>query len=179
VLVYTDRRQAAPRDLATVVSAAVAGGATRVVLREKDLPDGARAALEARLRAEVGDLLLVSGVDGRHRDRGGRVVGWACHTAADLAAAAALGAAYATLSPVFPKPGYGPPLGLHRLRRMCASAPLPVYALGGIDSPARAGECLAAGATGVAVMGVVMRAADPAAVVRSLVEVTCASQPSH
>jgi thiamine monophosphate synthase len=177
VLVYTDRRLAAPRDLATVVSAAVDGGAARVVLREKDLPDAARAALEARLRAVVGDLLLVSGVDGRHRDRDGRVVGRACHTAADLAAAAAGCAEYATLSPVFPKPGYGPPLGLDRLREICAGAPLPVYALGGIDSPARGAACLAAGAAGIAVMGAVMRAADPSTVVRSFVEVTCTSQP--
>jgi thiamine-phosphate pyrophosphorylase len=44
---------------------------------------------------------------------------------------------------------------------------LGVYALGGIG-PAQAAACLAAGASGVAVMGVVMRAEDPSAVVRSL-----------
>jgi thiamine monophosphate synthase len=174
VIVYTDRRLAAPRDLATVVRAAVAGGARRIVLREKDLPDAARAALEARLRADVGDLLLVSGVDGAHRDGAGRVVGRACHTAADLASAADL--EYATLSPVFPstsKPGYGPPLGLARLRELCAGAAVPVFALGGVDSPARAAACVAAGAAGVAVLGVVMRAADPSTVVSSLLEGIC------
>jgi len=174
VIVYTDRRLAAPRPLAAVVCAAVAGGAWRVVLREKDLADEERAALEARLRAEAGDRLLVSGTDGRHRDGTGRVVGRACHGGAELVAAAAEGAAYATLGPVFPttsKPGYGPALRLHGLRALCAGARLPVYALGGIDSPDRAAACVAAGAAGVAVMGSVMRAADPSTVVRSLVEV--------
>jgi thiamine-phosphate pyrophosphorylase/hydroxymethylpyrimidine kinase/phosphomethylpyrimidine kinase/thiamine-phosphate diphosphorylase len=180
VIVYTDRRLAAPRDLATVARAVAAGGAIHVVLREKDLPDGARAALEARLYAEIGDLLLVSGVDGRHRDRTGRVIGRACHDRDELGEAAAEGAAYATLSPVFPTPSKPrPPLGLARLREACAHAPLPVYALGGIDSPERARACVESGAAGVAVLGAAMRAADPSTVVRRLVEAVCGSHRSR
>jgi len=45
---------------------------------------------------------------------------------------------------------------------------VPVLAIGGINA-ARLGELIAAGAAGVAVMGGVMRAADPAQEVRSLV----------
>jgi thiamine-phosphate pyrophosphorylase len=48
-------------------------------------------------------------------------------------------------------------------------APVPWLALGGIDSPDRAAECVAAGAAGVAVMGAVMRAGDPERVTRELV----------
>jgi thiamine monophosphate synthase len=44
---------------------------------------------------------------------------------------------------------------------------LAVLALGGVD-PATAGACVEAGAAGVAVMGGIMRAADPAAAVRAL-----------
>ena len=68
------------------------------------------------------------------------MVGRSCHDAAELRAAAAEGADYATLSPIFrpiSKPGYGPPLGLSRLADLCAGAGLPVYALGGIETAAR------------------------------------------
>ncbi len=67
------------------------------------------------------------------------------------------------------KPGYGPPLGLAGLAAGCRAAPsLPVLALGGVDRDT-VGRCVAAGASGVAVMGAVMGAADPRAVVRALV----------
>jgi thiamine monophosphate synthase len=178
VIVFTDRRQAR-RPLVDVVAAAVEGGARLVVLREKDLPGGERAALAARLRAvlaPVGGRLLLAGrdhlaaADPFPADRPG-LVGRSCHDAAELAAAADEGCDYATVSPVFPtpsKPGYGPPLGPARLADLCAGARLPVYALGGVTDAARAAACLEAGAAGVAVMGAVMRADDPAGVVRSL-----------
>jgi thiamine-phosphate diphosphorylase len=184
VIVFTDRRQAR-RPLPDVIAAAVDGGARLVVLREKDLPDGERAALAARLHAVLapagGQLLLagrVAGPDGQHlaaadpwpvAPRG--LIGRSCHSAAELTAAAAEGAAYATLSPVFPtrsKPGYGPALRLGRLAELCAGAGLPVYALGGVESGERAAQCRDAGAAGVAVMGAVMRADDPAAVVAAM-----------
>ena len=176
VIVYTDRALAAERPLATVAAAAVAGGAARVVLREKDLPVDARSALAASLRRGIGDRLLVSDVDGAHRDGSGRVVGRACHSAAEVASVAGL--EYVTVSPVYPsasKPGYGPPLGLSTLRDWCSASAVPVLALGGVDSPERAAACVRAGAAGVAVMGAVMTAADPTAVVRELVEAVCAN----
>jgi thiamine-phosphate pyrophosphorylase len=179
VIVYTDRRLA---DLSTVVPAAVAGGATHVVLREKDLPAAERSALAERLRAAIGDRLLVSGVDGRHRDRTGRVVGRACHDRAELAEAAVEGVRYAILSPVFSasKRGDGLPLGLSTFQALCAGVPVPVCALGGIDTAARAAACVRAGAAGVAVLGAVMRAADPSTVVSQLKEAVCAvNRRSH
>jgi thiamine-phosphate pyrophosphorylase len=185
VIVLTDRRQAR-RPLEHVARAAVHGGARLIVLREKDLLDGARRALGARVRAAIapfGGLLSwagrVAGPDGQHlaaadpwpaRARG--VMGRSCHDASSLADAAAEGAAYATVSPVFAsrsKPGYGPPLGTAGLGELCAGAALPVYALGGIETADQVAECRAAGAAGVAVMGAVMRAEDPAALVAELV----------
>ena len=65
------------------------------------------------------------------------------------------------------KPGYGPAVGLAALAEAARLAPGPVVALGGIDETNLA-ACLAAGARGIAVMGEVMRAADPEAVVRRL-----------
>ena len=70
-------------------------------------------------------------------------------------------------SPVFltaSKPGYGPALGLDGLARIIAQVPGDIVALGGI-TPENAAACLAAGARGIAVMGEVMRAADPQATV--------------
>jgi len=45
---------------------------------------------------------------------------------------------------------------------------VPVLAIGGVNT-ARVGELIATGAAGVAVMGSVMRAADPGQEVRSLI----------
>lgn len=76
-----------------------------------------------------------------------------------------------TLSPVWEtasKPGYGPALGVEGLAAAVAAVPgLPVYALGGIG-PGRVAACVEAGAVGVAVMGAVMGAVDPGAVVRQI-----------
>lgn len=105
------------------------------------------------------------------------LLGRSCHDATELAGATADGVDYVTLSPVAPspsKPGYGPALGrdgfarlLDEVRRRGAQPP-PVLALGGVD-PDIARAAVLAGASGVAVMGGVMRAADPTAYVRSLV----------
>ena len=81
-----------------------------------------------------------------------------------------------TLSPIFAsasKPGYGPALGLERLGEVAAAVhPMPVIALGGIEDEAGVRACLDAGAAAVAVMGAVMRAADPAGLFARLVRAT-------
>lgn len=180
LLVLTDRRQAR-RPLLDTVRAAVDGGARAVVLREKDLPRDERLRLADALRPLLGavsGLLVVASdaaipSDGVHLSgadplpaRRPPLVGRSCHHPSDLDAAATEGADWATLSPIFPspsKPGYGPALGPAALR----DAPLPVFALGGVDA-ARAEACMAAGAAGVAAMGAVMTAEDPAAAVAAL-----------
>jgi thiamine monophosphate synthase len=162
VLVLTDRSRTGGRALVDVVR-----GAPAVVLREKDLPRGARARLAAQLRPAVGMLLIASDDsipgDGVHLAASDPmpsvrpvVLGRSCHSREGLVRAAREGCDYATLSPIFrspSKPGYGPPLGVDALR----DAPLPVYALGGVDET-NAAACLAAGAAGVAMMGAAMRA---------------------
>jgi len=187
LLVLTDRTQCAGPLVATIATA-VRCGARAVVLREKDLPDPARAELAAELRAvlePVGGVLIVAGrpddtarpaaVDAVHlaaadafpRPRP-RLVGRSCHSAEEMARAAAQGCDYVTVSPVFgtpSKPGYGPPLGVDGLAGLVRLRPPasalsrpPAYALAGIR-PGDVAGCVAAGAAGVAVMGPVMR--DP------------------
>ena len=191
LLVLTDRDQSrtAGRTLAETVAAAVAGGATAIVYREKTLPGPQRRALGRRVAEACGSATLIVASDPvLARDLGATtvhlaaddpwpeeddlIVGRSCHGAVELAGAAARGAAYATLSPVFAtdsKPGYGPALGLDGLTTLVDDARLPVYALGGIRAATVRG-CLAAGAAGVAVMGTVMGADDPDAAVRALLD---------
>jgi len=99
------------------------------------------------------------------------LIGVSAHSPEEAAAQLAAGADYATLSPIFltaSKPGYGPAVGLDALARAARLAPGPIVALGGIDE-ANIASCLSAGAAGIAVMGEVMRAADPAATIRRLI----------
>jgi len=74
------------------------------------------------------------------------------------------------------KPGYGPALGVDGLAAIVRASPVPVIAIGGIDA-ANVAHCLAAGAAGIAVMGSVMRAADPAAEMARLVAALAGAQP--
>jgi thiamine-phosphate pyrophosphorylase len=183
LIVVTDAEGTGGRPLLEVVGAAIDGGARAVLLREKHRSRSQRQALAEALRAAlapVGGVLLVASdptivADGVHlaaaddypRNPSGRGVGRSCHSAADLEAAAEQGCDYATLSPIFltaSKPGYGPALGTSSL----AQPPLPTWALGGVDA-GHARSCLDAGAAGVAVMGAIMRAEDPAAVTAALI----------
>ncbi|GAA2328502.1 thiamine phosphate synthase [Dactylosporangium salmoneum] len=163
LLIFTDRHLA-DRPLEDVIAMAVDGGAREVVLREHDLPPRRRLKLASTVRNvldQVGGRLLLEEDPVLRK----------CHGLEDLLAAAADGVTYATLSPIYPtrsKPGYGPPLGLAALGRMAQVAPVPVYALGGVDTPARVRDCLDEGAAGVAVMGAVMRSDDPARLVKEL-----------
>lgn len=193
LLVLTDRRQCR-RQLTEVLRAAVEGGARTVVLREKDLPDAERAALAGKaeaLLAPVGGRVVLAGTgvraDAVHLSSSDPLpsprpllLGRSCHDAAAVARAAAEGCDWVTASPVrltATKPGYGPPLGLEGLAALTAT-PVPVYALGGLTA-ADAPGCLDAGAAGIAVLGAVMRADDPAAAVAQLLAALSSSPDAH
>jgi thiamine-phosphate pyrophosphorylase len=186
VLLITDRLQARV-PLEEVAAAAFEGGCRWLLVRDKDLPGPERVALARRLIAlgrPLGakvlmsadcEAVLAAGADGVHLPRdgdpaatrarlgGGALIGISAHGLAEAAGAAAGGADYATLSPIFEtasKPGYGPALGPAGMSEVARRVALPILALGGITGE-RAGPCLAAGAAGVAVMGGVLAAGDP------------------
>ena len=99
------------------------------------------------------------------------LIGVSCHSIVDAQRAELAGADYVTLSPVFEtasKPGYGPALGLKGLVAAAREVSIPLIALAGISS-ANTEDCIQHGARGVAVMGGVMQAEDPAAAVKSLI----------
>jgi thiamine monophosphate synthase len=200
LLVLTDRSQLPlGRSLLSTLLEAADAGATAIVVRELDLSDAQRAALAEPL-VERGVTVIAAhrafaGARGVQLPAGGGapsgaglwspsdrhdagaatvtpryswVVGRSCHTPEEVRRAAADGAGYATLSPFAEtpsKPGYGPALPIDAFREL----PIPAYALAGI-TPDNAGAARDAGAHGVAVMGAVMRSADPGATVARLLE---------
>ena len=87
-----------------------------------------------------------------------QLVGTSAHSAAEIAEAAALGADYATLSPIFAtacKPGAAP-LGIAALAAACQKSPIPIFALGGIGRD-KLDACIEAGAAGCCMMSELMR----------------------
>ena len=197
LLVISDRNLAR-FPLPELAAAAFESGLRWFMLREKDLGDDALEALASEIAARArpfGARLMINGnaavaarlgVSGVHggvhlpqgqcpgearRLAGNKaLIGVSAHGEAEARRAAGEGADYVTLSPVFTptsKPGHGPALGIDELGRVAGAVDIPVVALGGIDA-ANAGDCLAAGAAGVAVLGGVMAAADPREVVAAL-----------
>jgi thiamine-phosphate pyrophosphorylase len=193
LLVITDRHQAR-HSIESVAEAVGQAGGRWLLLRDKDLEPAGRCILAARLAAIASrhgmhlsvsrdvDLAAEYGASvhlqsaaavGTARQRLGRDahVGVSAHTLADVEAAAAAGADYVTLSPIFltaSKPGYGPALGVGAITQ-AAKAGIAIVALGGIRADA-ARPCLDAGAAGVAVMGEIMRSDDPRRSVGGFIE---------
>ena len=200
LLVISDRRQAR-RPLEELAEAIFAGGCRWLSLREKDLPPAERRALLSALMMvgrrwgatvtvhEDVDAAVISGAAGVHLPSAGNpeaararlpdgLIGASAHSAAEASALLGSGADYVTISPVFitaSKPGYGPAIGLGGLAEVAARVPGPVIALGGITA-ANAPLCLSVGASGVAVMGEVMRAANPQAAVEAMLAAISGSQ---
>ncbi|WP_460792873.1 thiamine phosphate synthase [Nocardioides maradonensis] len=175
----------------SLLPALVAAGVDCFQVRDKTL-DGAglvaltRAALATGATVVVNDrvdVALVAGAHGVHvgatdiavadvlRIAPDLLVGATCRTGADVVAAAAAGADYAGVGPVFvssSKAGLPEPLGPDGLGGVVGSG-LPVVAIGGI-TPRNVGPVADVGAHGVAVIGGIWREPDPVAAVRALAE---------
>jgi len=194
LLLVTDRRQTR-LPLQDIIAAALDAGCRWVSLREKDLPRDEQILLARTLlptvHASAGKLMLhgevalanAAGLDGVHLASGGdpaaaravigpgRLLGVSIHTAAEAAAIDPAFVDYALAGPAFEtvsKPGYGPEIGRKGLLEIANAARVPVLAIGGVNPP-RVAELVAVGAAGIAVMGGVMRAADPAQEVDGLI----------
>lgn len=195
MLVLTDRSQLPlGRSLVATVAACVDAGATTVVVRELDLAPDRRAALAEALAALGANVVaahtpLPAATAGLHLPASCKAelatltarcnstqasltplyklgVGRSCHTAEEVRRAAGARNAWATLGPfaaTASKPGYGPALSSEEFQDL----PIPVYALGGIDET-NAGTAIDSGAHGVAVMGAIMRSADPGRTARRI-----------
>jgi thiamine-phosphate pyrophosphorylase len=202
LLLVTDRRQAR-RPLLEVAAHAITAGCRWVSVREKDLPEEDQLALvrallpiarrhgaRVSLHGEAA-LAKAANADGAHlsarnnpiaaRELLGpdKLIGVSIHTVTEADAIDPGVVDYAIAGPAFEtvsKPGYGPEIGRKGLAEIAAAARVPVLAIGGIN-PTRAAEVLAAGSAGIAVMGGVMRAADPRREMQALLATIAGARP--
>lgn len=193
LLLVTDRRQAR-QPLREIVAAALAAGCRWVSVREKDLSEDDQIALVRTLLPTArrhgatltihgqADLAKAAHADGVHLPAGGdaaasrkllgpgKLLGVSIHTATEAAAVDPAIADYAIAGPSYEtasKPGYGPEIGRKGLADLARTARVPLVAIGGLNAT-RAAEVLAAGVVGIAVMGSIMRSADPAREMKAL-----------
>ncbi|HEX5938025.1 MAG TPA: thiamine phosphate synthase [Actinomycetota bacterium] len=175
-----------------IAAAALEGGASAVQLRAPELADDRLLPLATSLAATCADagatfivndrvdVAIGSGAAGVHlgqedelsgarTDLGpDRILGVSVSSVEQARSAERAGADYLGVTvwstPTKPE---AVPMGLDGLRDVAAATALPVVGIGGIDA-GNAREVLAAGASGVAVIGAVAAAPDPAEAVREL-----------
>lgn len=154
-------------------------------IREKDLDDRTLFALTRGALAHANgtecriivngraDIALSAGAHGVHLPSSGLqiqdirkwvpedfLIGVSVHTASEIRRACSQGVDYLLLGHIFPtesKAGYGAPLGLARLKKVCAATGVPVLGLGGIKEEL-IDSVLAAGAAGVAAISLFQEA---------------------
>ena len=195
----TDRNAPPSGDFLSALEAALSGGVRFVQFREKDLPVDERLKLGREVTSLANEhdaCLLVNGgaelaktldADGVHLGKGTvsvsavraggykGLIGYSAHSGEEAARAFSEGADLVTLSPVFPtnsKFSSGPVLGLDKFERELAVAGGTVYALGGVGTE-NASSCIERGAHGVALIGAILAADDPARAAREVRAALC------
>lgn len=174
----TDRKSLATEDaLVAAMARNLTDGVDWIQIREKDL--SARALCELVRKAlalpnpagtkflvnDRMDVALAAGAAGVHLPArsvaprilraitpGGFLIGVSCHTLEEVRGAEAGGADYVLFAPVFAplsKTSDLAPRGLEALAEAAQAVRIPVIALGGVTRQ-NAGDCIAAGASGVA-----------------------------
>ena len=196
LLLITDRRQAR-LPLIEAVTAALAAGCRWVSVREKDFSEDEQIALVGKLLPTArrygarlmlhGDAALAQACDAdgvhlparsdpraaRHVLGADKLIGVSIHTITEAEVLDPHTVDYAIAGPAYEtpsKPGYGPEIGRKGLAEIAAAARVPVLAIGGLNAT-RAAEVLAVGPAGIAVMGSIMRAADPGGAMQALLAV--------
>ena len=195
-MVITDPVLLKGRDSVAVCRAAVQGGATMIQVRWKD---GAPADVLELTRALVAalpvpvlvndrvDIALAAGAAGAHLGwddvplaalrphlPAGFVVGVSVGSSEEADRALGTAADYWSVGPCYATPtksDAGAPLGPAGFEALARRAPegIPVIGIGGIRAD-NARSIIAAGAAGVAVIGAVLGAGDPAAAARALLD---------
>lgn len=160
------------RELVELMRKAIAAAATTTKILVNDRLDVALAAGAAGVHLGGESTPVAEMVRWRRSGHtpSGFLIGASCHSLAEVLAAEHEGADYIFFGPVFATPSklqYGSPHGIEPLAEICSRASIPVIAIGGI-TPENAGECLRAGAAGIAAIRLFQQAADVTAVVDRL-----------
>jgi thiamine-phosphate pyrophosphorylase len=191
----TDSRQSRGRSNLEIVQAAVRGGATVVQLREKEMTtrqllvegrqirDFLRSAGVVFLVNDRVDVALALDADGVHLGKDdipvttarrllgkAKIIGMSVEHPDELEATVASGADYLAASPIYTtptKPELETGLGLEGLREIRKRTSLPIVAIGGMNRQT-AGDVIAAGADGVAVVSAIVAADDPETAAREI-----------
>lgn len=182
------------RGLQELLPAAIAGGVDVVQLREKHLPDAELIAAASAARAlceRLGALFIVNdrpevaravGADGVHVGQedmpaaqvralvgADMLIGVSTHSPAEIEAVDAGVVDYIGVGPIHEtptKPGRAA-VGVELVRYAAAHAPVPFFAIGGLDA-SNLPAATAAGATRVCVLRAIAAAADPELAAREL-----------
>ena len=185
--IITDQRISHGRSHLEVAEAAIAGGATIIQFRDKEMKDAEALEVCREIhkltskkvipfiindRVEVAKALDAEGVHLGQEDAPlnfarkvldkDKIIGISVETVEEALKAAEGGADYLGVGPIYPtatKPDAGSALGIFRLKEIKDSVNIPVVAIGGINED-NLDEVLKAGADGVAVISAVVSSPD-------------------
>lgn len=192
LLLIMDRKQAR-RSLAEIAESAFQAGCRWISIREKDLPPDEILTLATEINARANTHEARVSIHGQpetakragtglhlsssHDPRAARnilgedkLIGISIHSVAEATRLDPAIVDYVIAGAVFEtesKPGYRP-LGLDGLKAIAEASSVPVLAIGGIF-PRNCESVIRAGATGIAVMGGIMRAENPHTAMRALI----------
>ncbi len=196
LIVITDPAIAAPRSIEEVVDEALEAGARAIQLRDKTVSSGSLLSQAVRLREQTRrwgalliindrfDVALAAEADGVHLGPDdlpvgavrratppGFLIGVSTHDPAVAKGLEAAGADYIGCGTVFPtstKADAGEAIGIAGLARVVAAVAIPVVGIGGVTPETALLIAQRSGAVGVAAVGAVMAANDPAEAVRRI-----------
>ena len=197
LLVVTDRRQTNGRPLVPLLQRVLTAGVPAIQLRERDLSARELVTLAREVQAvtaprrsqllindRIDVALALEGVGVHLRSNSlpvsvarqllgaQRLLGVSVHAVEEVLSAQSQGADYIVLGPIYETPSkqmFGPPLGIHTLKKACRLVRIPIIGIGGVTA-ARAREMRRAGAFGVAVITAVLGAADVESATRELLD---------
>jgi thiamine-phosphate pyrophosphorylase len=160
------------RELAKLAEQAILRAGNRSLVLVNDRVDVACAVRAAGVHLGESGLPPLEARKFVNRDGAGRnfLMGVSAHSLEGAIRAEQAGADYVIFGPVYSTPskaGFGEPQGVRRLQEICGRLTIPVLAIGGITLE-NAGECVAAGAAGIAAIRLFQDPEDPDAVVREL-----------
>ncbi|RMD59614.1 MAG: thiamine phosphate synthase [Nitrospirae bacterium] len=184
----SDRKQVRAGALEDVVEASLKAGLRAVQLREKDLTPRELFSIGNRFREMTNkygaklfindrvDTAMAVGADGVHLTQNSLptdivrrivgeefLIGVSTHSLSEAKEAEDGGADFITFGPVYETPSkkrYGPPVGIKALCEVTEKIKIPVFGLGGINTPSKAKEVIDCGAYGIAMISAIISADD-------------------